>query len=147
VRNHVQRAFLSTILLGASALQVANADATLLGFDEPNRNPDVYIVVLNESLPWHRKLTDSPGHSDDPEADKANSALRNAALQADAQLVDSIAKELATRYHGVLRGEIHTVGRGFIVKMSESDVRQMAKDPRIASITADHVIGSVWGNQ
>ena len=42
---------------------------------------------------------------------------------------------------------VHTVLRGFDIKMSEQDARAMAKDPRIESITANHIIGNVWGNQ
>jgi hypothetical protein len=76
--------------------------------------------------------------------DAANAAARHAALQADAHMVDSVARELASTYHGVLRGQTQ---RGFAIKMSEQDARKMAKDPRIESITANHIIGNVWGNQ
>jgi hypothetical protein len=144
MRNGLQWTLLSTVLLGAWSLELARADAKLLGFDEPNRIPDTYIVILSESLPWHRKLTDGPVHSEDPEVDKANAAARNEALQADAQLVDAIAKELASAYHGVLRGQFHAALRGFSVKMSEQDAREMAKDARIESISTDMPTALAW---
>jgi hypothetical protein len=135
------------VVLRASLLDVAYADAKLLGFDEPGRIPDEYVVVLNETLPWHRKLDARQVHSDNSETVKANADARRAALQADAQIVDRVARELASAYHGALGHQMHTVLRGFEIKMSERDARAMAKDSRIESITANHIIGNVWGNQ
>jgi hypothetical protein len=115
VRNSLKWAFLSTALLGAWSLRVACADAKLLGFDEPRRIPDEFRVVLNESLPWQHKLNEGPVHSDDPNVDAANAAARRAALEADAQVVDGIARELASTYHGVLGGQLRTVLHRFTV--------------------------------
>jgi hypothetical protein len=71
--------------------------------------------VLNESLPWQHKLNEGPVHSDDPNVDAANAAARRAALEADAQVVDGIARELASTYHGVLGGQLRTVLHRFTV--------------------------------
>src|ERR1700734_2400241 len=133
-------------ILGVWSLNAARADARLLGFDEP-RIPDEYLVVLNETLPWHHKLGDGLVHTADPETDKANADARRAALRADAQIVDGVARELASAYHGALGGQMHTLLRAFAIKMSEQDARAMAKDPRIESIPANHTIGNVWSNQ
>jgi hypothetical protein len=133
-----------TVLLIVRTQDIAHADAKLLGFDEPTRVPDAYKVVLKESLAWHHKLDDRPVHSDDPVLDRANAAAPDKALQEDAQPLDKVAGELAAAYHGAPGAQFHAVLRGFTIKMSERDVGGMAKDPRIESITANHIIGSVW---
>jgi hypothetical protein len=121
--------------LGCAALlltlsSVANADATLEGFDNPDRVPDQYTVLLNLTPGWAIDL-----------GDPASKALARAevasAIGRDKELAVSIARELTQNFGGKIITVYAAAAKGFAIKASESSVRAMAHDPRIAAISAN----------
>jgi hypothetical protein len=127
----------SVILL--QAVRPASADARLLAFDDPTRVPDRFIVLLNDTVPWQHESRELPPNSGNAEANAAEAARQRAAL------VQHIAEELASTYHGTIGSVMHAAFGGFTILMSDEDARAMSKDPRIESITADHTIGNDRG--
>src|SRR6185437_3528121 len=102
--------------------------------------PGQYLVVLKESLPWQHRLGEPIKRSADPAVESAYRAADQAAMQADGRTIDAIAQELTAKYHvhkgAVLSAVLHAF---FVLNASDSDMRQMAHDPRI-SIISPHVI-------
>ena len=74
--------------------------------------------------------------------EQAHRASLQAALQADRVLLDSVAKDLAVTYGGTVIREMAGLHM-FVVSMPESQVMQMAQDPRIKLIGVDELIKGI----
>jgi hypothetical protein len=113
-----------------------------IGLDDTQRVPGHWIVVLKESLPWHRNLDDlSKGvEVTDPKAIEENRAAMRAAAQPDRQMTQEIAKELAATYGGIIGndglGNLHM----FTISIEDDRVKLLARDSRIGHIEADTVV-------
>jgi hypothetical protein len=118
------------ILLALAGINGAHADAQLEGFDNPDRIPNQFVVLLNKTPGWAVDLGDIQS--------KALTAVeRAAALAHDRAAAGSIARELAGSFRGKTMAVYGAAIKGFSVQMAEADARLMASDRRIAVISAD----------
>lgn len=99
--------------LGFLLLALGSADARIGPLTAPV--PDEYIVVLR---------------SDETERSRPKS-----------RAVERVAEELALRHRGTLRRVFHHALQGFSARMTRREARALARDPRVAFVEQDAVVG------